>query len=432
MGLHLSPQELAAFLAGELPTASRRQLILKHLLLRCPSCLGELQNLERSERLPELLSRQLGGRAPAGWRSATPHVDYERAFEAAERSATLFLSHGRPMDEPPGALLAELGRLSVDCEVPPQKLSVESRALPALVLWLVAKSHSCRFGSPADTLQWALMARIAAQTCSVGIAGNTQKLADLRGRAEAQLANALRIVGRSEEAATTLRTAEALLERGTGDPELRASWLQKAASLLRFQDRLAEALDHIEEAEAILDRVEMRHERTKCDVLQAMLYNSFGEPDRAALLLERAQPVIDSVDDVTLPVVVRTLLIEAYRELGQPARAMKAYKETEGSKHARGGQLGGMLDWQGGLTFRDLGAYRAAEHTLLRARMSIVDQGLPLDIVLATFDLVRVQLHLGEVAMAEKEVAATAARFSSWTGGPEVVQALNRLQSLVS
>ena len=428
---HLSSQELADLAAGERSSSARNRVLVRHLISRCPTCLEKLRGFEGRGPLPGSLKRFAGRRTSAG-AAPPPSYDYERAFASADRTLTFFLAGGRPVAEPPGSLLAELGRGPDEIGLSPE-LTPESLALPFLVRWFIEKSHGCRYADPEAMMQWALMARIAADTCSPAIAGNASKQADLRARAEAQLANTLRMMGRSEEARATMRTAWEQLARGSGDAELRASLLMKETSLLNLQGSFPAAIEHVEEARDLFGQVEMRHELAMSDVLQALVYCEAGEPGRAAFLLESTTHWLDLKEDDYLPLNALINLVHTYRLLGQPRRALALIRD--GRRRRRDNApttLRLKLEWQEGLLLADLGLPIDAERILASTRAGLVIQKRDHGVVLATTDLVRVQLELGKRQAAERETSEMAARFRGWAGGPEVLRALHELQALTA
>jgi tetratricopeptide (TPR) repeat protein len=424
---HLSSYELADLAVGELPCLARRRELVRHILAGCPSCLAGLQQLGKQTPLPGFLRKPLSGAR----RAISTHFDYEPAFSAAERSLSFFLAEGRPVLEPPGALLAELGRAVGDFERASPVASPESSTLPFLTRWLIEKSHSCRYADLEEMLQWALMARIAAQTCSAGIAGSAPKRADLCARAEAQLANALRVLGRSEEADATMKRVWEQLGKGTGDRLLQASVLQKSNSLLTLQGHFTLALDHIREATGIFDELGLRHQRAVAQLNEAITWFHCGEPDRATRLLEDALPWIDPSEDAYLPLVARHNLILSLIKLGETSRALALYLETRIATFDRQ-QTSIMLklQWHEGKLLLALGMADAAEQTLARVRSGFLRRKLGHELVLVTSDLVRVHLETGKSGAIEREVAETTARVQAWNSGPEVIRSLAELRSL--
>ncbi|HEV7514794.1 MAG TPA: hypothetical protein VGR07_00705, partial [Thermoanaerobaculia bacterium] len=109
MAHHPSDENLRAFLAGPRsldPLLHRR--IVRHLLAECRSC---------RERLATMDPRGGGWWGPspaaAGKEPGRGEVDYDAVLARAEQTFSLFFATGRPVDDPPGALLAELAFAAV-------------------------------------------------------------------------------------------------------------------------------------------------------------------------------------------------------------------------------------------------------------------------------------------------------------------------------
>jgi hypothetical protein len=279
-------------------------------------------------------------------------------------------------------------------------------------------------------LQWALMARSAAEACSAEVAGSTAKLADLRARTEAQLANTLRVLGRSVLAEATMRSAWEQLGRGTGDPLLRAWVLQRSNSLMTLQSDFTTALDQIREAAGIFGELGLKHQCATAEVKEAITCIQSNEPAQATRLLERALPWIDPAEDSYLPVVARNNLIRSSIDLGETSKALAIYLETQDSAcDGRQTAILLKLQWQEGKLLIALGLTHAAERSLARVRSSFLERGLGHELVLVTRDLVGVHLELGKSHAVAREVAETTAQVQAWRSGPEVLQALGELQS---
>jgi tetratricopeptide (TPR) repeat protein len=424
---HPSLRELADFLAGELSVPSRNRNIIRHLLGACPSCRERIRRLAGERHLPAFL------RLPQEERPELPRAafDYTSAFRAAERSLEFFFSGDRPIEEPPGVILAELGRTCSNSTELSECPSAERSALPLFTRWLVEKSHACRYADLDEMLQWALMARISADTCSAAIAGNAEKLADLRVRAEAQLANTLRVLGRSEEADATMTGAWRQLRKGTGDPLLRASLLQKSNSLLTLQGRYTAAFELIREANEIFRALGLKHEHAVTELKEAITCIQAGQPDRAAVLLENALPGLDPAEDAFLPLATRHALILSLINLGKTSDALAIYLETPNSKpDEKQITISLKLQWHEGKLLIALGMASQAEETLARVRSGFLQRRQGHELVLVTSDLIRAQRELGKGDAIRQEVAETTARVRAWRSGPEVVQLLDGLYSM--
>lgn len=431
MDQHPSSQELSDFLAGRLASPSQNRKLVRHLLAGCLSCVERLESLGRPERLPQF-SRCLAERNSSAPKVASANFDYERAFANAERSLAYFVAQGHPVTEPPASILAELGSMLEGSEEISHPPPPARSALPFLVRWLVEKSHACRYTSPDEMLQWALMARIAADSCSKAIAGSAPKLADLRAHAEAQLANSLRVLGRSQEAEAVMGSAWESLAKGTGDSILRASVLAKSASLLILQDRFHVAFEHAREAVDIYDELGMKHERAGAQLTWSIGYIDSGEPDKAANLLEDVISSLDTAADSSLFCSARINLTQSYLSLKLPERALEIYEAPRFLCNRKDTVSLLRLRWLGGRLLVLHGRTVAAEHTFSRVRSGFLEVGLAQPLVEVTTDLVKLNLELGKRDAAEELVFETTAQVQAMRSGPEVLGFLQNLQSLTA
>lgn len=276
------------------------------------------------------------------------------------------------------------------------------------------------------------MARLAAQSCSAQIAGNVRKLADLRALAEAQVANALRLLGRSEEASEVMRSAFDHLAKGTGLLEPRACLLQKAASLLILQHRFALGLEHLAEAGEIFAYLELGQERLKAALVRANAYRDLGQSERAVSVLEEFLPAIDVAEDVHLPLLARNNLAACCIDVGLHARALAMIRQAPRfiCDRPRQESLVLRLQWQEARVHVALGRPEAARRSFTQARAGFLKQGLLYELCSLTYDLASLERDLGDRAMAAFLVADTGREVERRRSGPEIGQALQQLQAM--
>jgi tetratricopeptide (TPR) repeat protein len=331
---------------------------------------------------------------------STPELDYDRAFAAAERTLSFFLDQGKPVVNPPGELLAELGLPEESYDEVAASSRTNRRAIPFLTRWLIEKSHSLRFTDPEEMLHWALMARLAAHGCSREAAGNEWRLADLRAEAEAQFSNALRVLGRVAEAEECIRGAWRTLERGTGDPEVRATVFGKTTSLLTVKRDFQLAIDLSLEVSKIYMDLGSRHRSAAATIngALAMLYD--GDPERAARELWQALSKIDPEEDPTLIVATRINLVRCYIDLGEPAKALAARQHLPRIRGHVEPMVLLRMDWQEGLLLNALGEQGAAARMLGRVRRGYVERRLAREAIVVTRDLAKAFTEAGEAARA--------------------------------
>lgn len=355
------------------------------------------------------------------------NLDYDRAFTTAERTLAFFLTDGQPVVGPPGELLAELG-LPGSAEATPASRA-HRLAIPFLTRWLIEKSHSRRYSDPEEMLHWALMARLSADGCSPEAAGSEPKRANLRAGAEAQLSSALRVLGRLEESEECMKTAWAELERGTGDPELRATVFAQTTSLLTLQGDFQLAVDLSNEASTTYGQLGMTHRSASAKVTGALAMVYDGDPEQAAGAFQRVLPEIDPDDDPTLLLVARTNLVRCFIDLREPAKALAAYKGLQRIRLNVEPLLLLRMDWQKGLLLKALSDPRAAAHILGQVRRGYVERRLAREAIVVTRDLIKTLAELGENERASNLLEETAGWIRGMNFGSETSRFFDELRA---
>lgn len=356
------------------------------------------------------------------------NFDYSGVFEAAEQRLSFFLDRGEPVRSPPDELLAELGLPEASHEATAARRA-SRLAIPFLTHWLIEKSHSLRYTDPQEMLEWALMARVAAQGCSREAARNEWRLADLQAEAEAQLSNSLRVLGRIAESEDCIQGAWQLLERGTGDPEIRATVFGKTTSLLTLKKDFQLAIDLALEVSKIYTDLGSTHRSavTRMNGALAMLYS--GDPERAARELQRALPQIDPEEDPTLILAARINLVRCYIDLGEPAKALATQRQIPSLR----GQLEPMIllrmEWQEGLLLHSLGEQTAAARMLTRVRRGYIERRLAREAIVVTHDLAKALTEAGEAKRASDLLEDTALWIQRGGFGPEVERFFSELRA---
>lgn len=426
---HPTLPELAAFLAAGRQGRAATSTVVRHLLAGCDTCLELLRALDSNGQLPRTPRRPRPSGPP---RREQPRFDYERAFATAEKTLSFFLDRGEPVSNPPGELLAELG-FPMESLNEAQAGSRDRRlAIPFLTRWLVEKSHSLRFTDPEEMLHWAHLASLTAESCSAMIAGSEGKRADLQAVAKAQFGNALRVLGRVEEAEDLLKSAWRNLERGTGDPELRATIFAKTTSLLTVQKNFPMAIDLALEASATYQKLGMHHHSASVRVVgaNAMLYA--GDPELASRELQQALPEIDPEEDPTLVLATRINLVRCYVDLGEPAKALAAHRAWPKIRRQVEPLLLLRMDWQEAFLLHTLGDTSAAARMFGQARRGYMDRRLAREAILATSHLVRALEELGERERASCIFDETARWIQRMGFGPDASQFFAELRATAS
>ncbi len=105
---------------------------------------------------------------------------------------------------------------------------------------------------------------------------------DLKARARAYLGNAHRVAGRRWPAVRHLATARQELSRGTGDPELAATWHELWARFAQSAGQYNMALDLLDEAMVLVRRVEVEGREAETLVLLGQVRLQSGDDSGAA------------------------------------------------------------------------------------------------------------------------------------------------------
>jgi tetratricopeptide (TPR) repeat protein len=405
---HLTDAELDYLLQGTSPRKDSlgNTQTVRHLLKECPVC---------KERSRERSSRQ-------------QRYDYDSAFSVAEKALDAFFAQGAQPEASPEALLAELHALPKEAQV--ETIRSSSRYTnPILIDFLIEQSHGKRYKDTDAMLHFAHLALVAADSCTVDIAGSEPRLSDLRGRAWGCHGNSLRICGRLPEAEPAILTAQRYLEAGTGDPPLRARLYEFKTSLRMFQGRHPEAIEAAQEAASIYEAIGQTHNLASSLVQKAMACQYSGDSEEAVSVLNRAIPIIDPEKNPHLLLAACHNLVLNYIALDRPEQALSLYFETRNLyKDFEDDLILLRVGWQEGQLLRDLGHLEAAETTLLQARKGFVDRNLAHEVAMVSLDLAWVYVKLGRVEQLKKTVTEAIPIFQALRVGREAIAALLQLQ----
>jgi len=410
------------------PGAERNTRVMRHLLAECGPChqlLCEMGwdrgRLERLFRLPVD-----GEEAPLAMAS----YDYGQAFSATEQALTAFFAEGRPAESTPEELMAELAPLPL-AEQARWVGSYSRFANPQLVKRLVDGSHASRYENPSRMLHLAHLANLAAEACTVVVAGSAARLADTRAHAWRQYGNALRVAGRLREAEEALAKAHRLCAEGTGDPPLRAWLYEQTASLRIFQRRFDDAVEMADEAGRIYRELGETHAQASTLVQKAIALLYSGEAEAAVRALNRAIPLIDQERDPHLLLAACHNLIRCYIDLERPEQALSIYFEARDLyKEFNDSLIALRAGWQEGQLLRDLGHLGAAEEALLRARQGFLERDLFYEAAVVSLDVAAVYLKLGKADSLQQTVEQMVPIFTNLGVDREALAALLQLQQV--
>lgn len=431
---HPSAEDFEVFLRNASPSARPgcNGQAMRHLLMECPVCRERLLEMGWGpRRLARLLRPGAERLQPLEETAVANGYDYSRAFTAAERSLSAFLTPENPLREiSTEALLAELEALPAKEQA--RLAGDDGRfAVPAVVRALVDQSHAVRYRSTAGMLHRANLARLCAEACETAAAGGELRLADLRARAWGQYGNALRVNSRPREAEGAFAVAQSYRASGTGDPLLRAWLLEKIVPLTTFQGRFEDAVAQCDEAGEVYRELGESHLLASTLVQKAIAYVYAGEAEGAARILNQAIPLIAQEEDPHLLLAACHNLIRCYIDLGRPEQALQIYSEIRELYQEFDDPLILLrAAWQESHLLRDLGHLRAAEAALLRSRKGYMEKGLAYEVALVSLDLATVYVKLGMVQELEETVASTVPIFQSLRVELETLAALLQLQQV--
>jgi tetratricopeptide (TPR) repeat protein len=431
---HPTARDFEAFLGSPAPPAgpAANSQILRHLLADCPDCLARLGELGWSQqRLRLLTSRDSDSFHEESFPSSVAAgYDYEHAFAAADRAVAALLTQEEPAEIPADALMAELLELPTNRQA--QHVSGQSRfASPPFIRLLIHQSHAARYRNADQMLHLASLARLAAEGCTAGQAGNASRLADLQTRAWGQFGNALRVCGKLQESEDAFATAQARRQMGTGDPALRAWLFEKVTPLHIVRERYAAAVELCEQAGQIYQELGENHLLASTLVQKAVACVNSGETTVAIRALNQAIPLIDHEEDSHLLLAACHNLIRCYIDLGRPDQALLLYSETRDLYHEFDDtQILLKALWQEGQLLRDLGHLRAAETALLRSRTGFLKDNLIYEVALVSLDLASVYIKLGLVEELKETVTSTLPVFRALRVEQKTIASLLQLQQV--
>lgn len=399
--MHLTEDQLRDLGEDRLPADERRRVV-RHLLSVCPSCLS----LARQVLAPELASvadydgvlRRLG----LAWVLARNDVQVEKGIARA-----LWEGHLAVLE--PGRRLMAI------------------RLNPDLQTWgtfdlLVGEAKRIALERPVEAVDLAYAALAVTDLLDPRAYGEA-RIEDYRASAWAALGNAKRLAGDFPGAREALRTAAALVEKGTGDPYEEANVLSMTASLLTdlgeferaadilnpavvlarsVRDPFLEARLRIKQSSAIgwvdparglklaeralklLRRSKSadRHMELGGVYLTVFLTNELGDFEEARATLETYRPLFVSFPDPWTQgrlLLLDALICRSERRLEESERQLRRLVEHY-SEHGMSFDLTlGTLEWAESLVL--LGAHREATDVLREVYPLIEQWGAPIDIL---------------------------------------------------
>ena len=392
MSEHPDRKTLEAFLRSGLPT-EQSHAVLRHLAKGCRQCQEAMGPYATAMFQPGLEEPEL-----------TPELD--AAYDAAIASAfTRVLTRNREL----------IARQDLERKV---SLLLRSPSLPeepgfwtaALAGVLIEKTRELRHDDPAGMLRLARLAQHAADRVESG--AETAETTDLRARAWAELANALRVNDELPQAEMAMARALELRAEGTGAPLLLARLADLSASLFCDQRRFAEAFRALDTAFTLYRQHGMDHDAGRMLVMKGLYTGYTGHPAEGLQLLARGLATIERERDPRL--VFHTLhnMLLFRVELGELEEARRQLQRMQPLY----GRYAGTLDrikLRGieGKIAAGLGDLARAEMLFHEVRRELDDHGLGYQAALISLDLASVCLRLGKQEEVRRLVAGMVATF---------------------
>lgn len=401
-------------------------MIVRHLLAGCSICRKRLQDLkEAAPTLSRILEIPASGKAQDSEKPASRY-NYDWAFARVERTMSTFLARGRLPEKLPETL-AELAALPESEQI--RRVAKGGFADPDVIRHLLDRSYALRYEDPRKMLHLALLARTAADACSIESAGSERGLANLRADAWGQFANALRINARFDEAESAFGTAFHFLEARDGPSELRALLLSQHSALRCFQRRFSDAVELAEQSGQIYREMGQQHLLGSSMVQKAISTLYAGQPKEAICILHEAIPLIDRIEDPRLFLAAHHNLARCYIDLGQPEEALAVYCQARDLYRDHSDPIILLrATWQEGQLLREVGHLHNAEAALIRARQGFLEVGLAFEAALISLDLAEVYWKAGLSDKLRRTIAEALPIFRALRVSREIFASLLRLQ----
>ncbi len=413
---HPDGETLGRFARGECGTEERRWVV-RHLLRGCRPCSGVLARLSGLSAEPAVVDDPAARYAEAYESALTGTRRRAAALTVDEAAAHPFVDLLLRQPRPRQALLLENSQRG-------RTLAVCDR--------LLAASFALRGEDPQRMAELAELAfRVAASVD--GSAVGEGVAIDLKTRAAAELANALRVAGRIEPACRVISGAFQLLPHGSGDPTLRARVYELAASIFRHRRDLAGAMALLAKADGLYLRAGDRHSAGRVALSRAVIEWHRGAPEEALRLLVKAFDRIDFNRDRYLLWSAIHNMLASLVELGSLAAAEELLAECRPLYAELGGVTGRYrLSWLEGRIAGERGRWLEAEHKLRGAIRDFQGAGQSFDAALVQLDLAHLLARQGRAEEVRRLVEGLVVTFKAMEVERESIAALLVLQEALA
>jgi tetratricopeptide (TPR) repeat protein len=368
------------------------------------------------------LAGPAAGAPPAGTADLSPHT-YDGAFARAEAAARQWCSTlEQERQEGRAKIAMVLAQQTADGGLPLHH-APEFWTL-GLVEELLACSRAKRHENVAATVQYAQLARLAAENLDPGRYGDG-RAADTRARAWAELGNAYRIADDLAQAEQALAQARHHSETGTGDPLLAASIADLTASLRCHQRRFTEAFQLLDAAYSLYVDHGDRHRGGRTLISKGIYTGYAGEPEEALRLLSRGLLLIDRQREPALLAQAVHAFLWFKVDLGENDFARVLVRDLRWLYKQHGGEMDFLkLRWLEGRIAAGRGDLSRAELAFVAVRAGMAKERLTYHAALAGLDLAAVWFRQGRIGQIPPLVDEMLAAFKARGIAREAIAAL--------
>jgi len=281
---------------------------------------------------------------------------------------------------------------------------------------LIEKGREAVFQDPIQGLDLGRLAVTIAERLSEGSCGSTEVRDGLWCKASAQLANALRVAGRHEEAERAFRPIEDLIRE-----EGRIGLLD-LARVLDLRASLHRDLRQFDQAACLLDRVIAIYQKIgswnllgRSLMQRSAICGEIGDLESEMSLLRRALDLMDPKEEPRSFLVARHNLITALNQSGRSREAFALLFHTRPLYLKMGDRLSLLrLRWLEGMVATGLGRLEQAEVAFREVRDAYVELSLDYDAAMVSLELAGVYVRQGRradvIRLAEEMLAVFGAR----------------------
>jgi tetratricopeptide (TPR) repeat protein len=445
-GDHPTAAELQRLLAGGLDQEQMR-LAVRHLLTGCATCRALVAANARvlfprrqnasgppaasanagagSAEITGMLQlpEAIGGEEP----TADLEAAYDRAIDQALASAVRYGTHASRESKKVKQVLAvlEASGIAGFCELPHHLRGLAGYEA------LLERSWALRYDDPRQMVQLCELAAVVAAGLSQKTCG-AERVRDLQCRAAIELANGYRVVGRTEEAQTSLNEALELFHDGTQDRLMAARLFVIQGHVFGDRRSFDNALAAFDSAIKIYQECGEPHQVADTLIKKGMYCGYACRTDEALKLLHEGLSLIDRTTHPELALLavhnIANIMVDCakYREARTLLwRHLPLYKQY-GGRILRLKVL--LLE---GRIHAGIDEPERALRDLEEARRGFAEIGQPYMATLVLLDLAVLHIRLGRDEDARREALEAADIFLGLNIGREAAVAMMLLKSTV-